>query len=180
MRNIKIIIIIVLLIILLIVGILLYISYNKPTIDSVGKQEDMIASENIIDDIEILNNRNLFFTVSNCVNRYIENIVKKEDVSVYAMLDKDYINENRITAQNIWNYVDKFSTKQVFTARRIHLTELDNYHSIFYVYGTVREDKEDQMTKESDFYITVKLDYENSIFSIIPFEYPKEQIGNMK
>lgn len=175
LKKIKILIIIILLVILILMSTLLYIKYNKKNLD--GNEVQIATSEYKDKTITILDNRNMFFTVSSCVDRYIEYIVKKNNISLYSILDDKYITENNITKQNIWNYVDKFSNKQIFSAKEIYKMEDDDYNNTFFVYGTIREEKENVMTPKKDLHIVVKLNYENDTFSIIPFEnIPKEAI----
>lgn len=173
MKQLKI-IIIILLIILTITSLLLYMSFKTKETETIT-QTPTTETENKT--ITLLDNRNMFFTVSTCVNRYIDYIVKKNNNSLYLILDAKYIAKNNITEQNILNSVDKITNKQVFIARKIYEMAEDNYNSTFYVYGTIRDDKDEEKTQEKDFYITVKLNYENNTFSIIPFEYiPKNAI----
>lgn len=164
-KIIKIMVIIVSIIILLILGILIILSVNSKT------QKQTVEEEPKNHEIVIVKNRNDFFTVANCVNKYITYLTTKEKEILYNYLDEEYKKEKNITMDNIFSYVKTFDDYYKFKAKEMYVSELSSTVSQYYVYGTLRVEATGDDEEETPFYISVKLDKANNTFSVIPNLY---------
>lgn len=164
-KTIKIMIIIVSLIILLILGILTILSLNSKT------QKQTVEEEPKKQEIVIVKNRNDFFTVANCVDKYITYLTTKEKEILYNYLDEEYKKEKNITIDNIYSYVKTFDDYYKFKAKEMYVCELSSTVSQYYVYGTLTIESTGDDEQETPFYISVKLDKANNTFSVIPNLY---------
>lgn len=165
-KTIKIMIIIVSIIILLILGTLTILFVNSKTQKQTIKEEPNEKQE-----IVIVKNRNDFFTVANCVDKYITYLTTKEKEILYNYLDEEYKKENNITMDNIYSYVKTFDDYYKFKAKEMYVCELSSTVSQYYVYGTLTVEATGDDEQETPFYISVKLDKANSTFSVIPNLY---------
>ena len=117
--------------------------------------------------LEFVENREDFYTVKSCVEKYINYIVNDDNESVYNVLDKAYINKKNINENNIFQTVQKLDKNQIFTPTKMEYFEIDN-KQIYIVYGNIREDKLNERANEIEFNITVILNKLNKTFSVIP------------
>lgn len=158
--------IIVLIIILLILLILTILSINSKT-----QKQTIEKGPEKQKEIVIVQNRNDFFTVANCVDKYITYLTTKEKEILYNYLDEEYKKENNITMDNIYLYVKTFDDYYKFKAKEMYVCKISNTLSQYYVYGTLTIESTGDDEQEIPFYISVKLDKANNTFSVIPDLY---------
>ena len=137
-------------------------------------------------DIEDNNTVNLvdFYTVSDCIQTYynyitlnmegeIKNFRDKrlelnittddqKRKTIYDILDKEYINKNNITLNNIYNYIPSETQGIKFDAVKMKMENKENIKS-FFVYGRL-----DNQGEVKYIYVIVNLDNKNMTFSIYP------------
>lgn len=136
----------------------------------------------------LVDNFTIYNTVENCVKKYIEycgmEIIKEsenDDVGsrydkinisevlgitseqeknrvIYSILEKNYIEENNITINNISQYVNKVNSDATFKTIRMNEVQGERI-SKYLVYGKVNE---------QDLYVIVNIDSMNNSFSIRP------------
>lgn len=138
-----------------------------------GNMENNIQTSTPMEEKEVkrVDNRNMFFTVVNSINKYLDYIVKQDTKSVYLVLDPEYIQKNSITEQNVLQFVDDIKVAQLLLIQEMYEEELDEYHSNFYAYGTIGiQEDETGNAPRNDFYIEVKVNYEEETFAIVPLE----------
>ncbi len=122
-------------------------------------------------DIEKLKDRNTFFTVSSCVDKYLVAVYSEEVQTIYDLLSREYISKNKIKIDNLLNKIDNYDEMQIFSADTIYEVNNTENISTYYVEGTIRDDIfGEQNTKETNFYIAVQLDKVNRTYAIIPNE----------
>lgn len=162
---------IVLTIIIIICGILLTISNS----DNV---ENNVNTNDLPQTIEVtrVKNRNDFFTVTNCVDRYITYLSRKDADILYNYLDEQYRKTNGITKQNILENIQTLNDFYKFKAREMYILKDSNEIEQYFVYGTLTLEATGDDEQETKFYISIKLDKTNNTFSVIPNLY----IDNLK
>ena len=111
--------------------------------------------------------RDKFFTVKSCVEKYISYIVDKDNYAVYRLLNKYYINKNNINENNVFELIQPIEKQQIFTAEEMKYAKKEKIE-IYTVYGKIREDLLNERGQEYNFNLTVILNTENKTFSIIP------------
>lgn len=191
MKKIKWMIIILLIILIILLGIVFYIIINAQdgnqffTSSEEGEAGDVIDYESLQTE-QVTSNIN-FFTVGNCVNQYLDvinlessiyfgynendeytKIVTDNEIrnNIYSLLSKEYIDENGITIENIYNYVDTRNEDTVFLPLKMNVLTRANteVYSVFGIEYTL--DNEDL----GDRYFIVTLDRDNSTFSVEPIK----------
>lgn len=165
-KTLKIMILIVVIIILLILGILVSLFTNSNPQNQIIKEEQKQPKE-----IVAVQNRNDFFTVANCVNKYITYLTTKEKEILYNYLDEEYKKEKNITIDNVYSHIETFDRYYKFKAKEMYVGELSSTISQYYVYGTLTVEATGDDEQETPFYISIKLDKANNTFSVIPNLY---------
>ena len=138
--------------------------------------------------------RNSYYVVEKCLNRfyghykklfnpYIYNIndedsasiEKNMSVNIYNMLDKDYINEKKITTDNIKTKLSEIGDCLV-DITEMYVSQKENNIEVYLIKGILREKSTGNM---KEFYVMMKIDVLNSTFSIFPQEYVEEKYPNI-
>ena len=197
MKKIKYLIIGIIVIIVIIITIIIAMDlYNRKE----NPEAYQYYSENAISDEtrKKINNRKVlnkvdstdeFFTTVNCINQYLTSVVKSDATNtnenstqeaknglqkvVYNMLSQNYIADNNITVNNVYNYfgnIDKniayfIPLKMNWITSEDATTMLDGRTTRYIVYG-ILEDINNNYLK--DFYIIVNRDNTNNTFSVEP------------
>ena len=121
--------------------------------------------------VNIVKDRDTFFTVASCVDKYLINIYNENAQNIYELIDQTYIDKFSISQSNVLNKVDNYSELQIFSPKKMYELNENETFSVYYVYGKIRDDAMEEIMPESDFYVTVKLDKVNRTFSIMPEGY---------
>ena len=159
-----------------IVILVIIIAINLTNKMNLTNKTNDIVEENKIEEtmklnvkLEELRDRNMFFTVSSCVNKYLNYVVSKDETVLYNILDNDYITEKEITENNVLSYVEKLTEYQIFEAKKMYILEDGNISTI-YVKGKIRDDILDENKPRKDYEVAVKIYHDKNIFTVIPFE----------
>ena len=122
-------------------------------------------------DIKIVTSSSKFYTVSNCVYRYITYLQSQDVDSLISVLDSSYKKSNNIVKDNVLDKLGTLNSNYNFEARKMYQQTLNENTTKYYVYGYLYEDTIDQnMKNKQDYYIIVTLDTEDKIFSITPYD----------
>lgn len=181
--------IILILVTLLIISVILVYFLSGNIQES---QDNEIGDVGLVEDyennqIEKVTNSINFYTVSNCINQYLDvlnknnsiyygydennkytKIISDEEIAnnICSMLSKDYITKNNIVQSNVWTYVDQVTEKIIFLPIKMNILERENVQ-IYSVYG-IEYTLDNKYIKDAYFIVT--LDRNNSTFSIEPLE----------
>lgn len=166
----------ILLIIVMIVQIIIvmHLINNKKEIKEeliLIEQEKEQNKEETANSIEKVRERNKFYTVSACVDKYLSYLYEKDTEVLYNYLDIEYIEKNEITKNNILQKLDQIDTYKTFTAKEMYKQEITDKITKYYAYGVIKEEVPNGEPEEEDFYITIKIDSENETFSVLPNTY---------
>lgn len=129
--------------------------------------QNNITNNQEISELRDVEDRNDFYTVKSCIEKFISYIVNKDNEAIYNLLDETYINQKNITENNALNSVEKITEGQVFTVKQMKVATTEK-KAIFTVNGTRREDKTNSRGNEIEFNATVIMDTSRKTFSIIP------------
>lgn len=133
-------------------------------------QNNIIIEQNQSKKIEKVNSASAYFTVKSCINKYINYVTNKDTDSILKILDSSYIKENNINQNNVLEKIETISGSIIFEAETMYVEEIDENNKIYYVLGSLKEEGlETYTTIDDEFYITVNMNYDDNIFSIIPF-----------
>lgn len=103
-------------------------------------------------------NDNIYFTVEQCIKKYIEYVSSNNNVAIYSLLDYKYINEKNITQDNIKQYIVKYNNAK--TSKIIEMYQLAG--SKYFTYYIK------QKMGEEYAYFTVSTDTSSNSFSVVP------------
>lgn len=182
MKKIIIAIIIILILLMVTTGILLFMLKNNEPEEEENIQGDVgldinfkeTSIEPVIDNIS-------FFTIQNCIQGYLNTINLKSssyydnydrqivtnseiENNIYNLLSEEYIKENSITKNNVFNYIDKVEKDLIFVPLKMNTLMLQNMTK-YAVYGFCI-DWDNEYIK--DLYFIVNVDDENKTYSITP------------
>lgn len=152
-------------------SVVIFIIINKNQYkEEQEKENNVIMEENQNQKIEKVNSASAYFTVQSCVNKYINYVTSKDTDSILKLLDSSYIKENDITKSNVLEKIENISGFIIFEAKKMYVEEIDENNKIYYVSGSLKEEGlETYTTIDDKFYITVNMNFNDNIFSIIPF-----------
>lgn len=138
----------------------------------IKKKEDDKAQIN--NKVTLVDDYSTFFTVEDCINRYIDYISDGETNRVLNVLNEDYKKENQITDNNVINVLDTLYFKNninYFKSLKMYSQKINAYTYKFYVYGKVyRETEENDFEFISDYYIVVTINNNQKVFDITPYD----------
>lgn len=136
-------------------------------------------------DIEIVTSSSKFYTVSNCVDRYLSYLSGEDIENLLVLIDNSYKKKNNVTKENLFSKVDKLDGIYRFEAKKMYQQEINDNITKYYVKGyLISEGLNDEITiNKSQYYIIVLLDNSNSTYSIIPYDgdiFNKEEMNEKK
>ena len=135
---------------------------------------DSDETESIVNNNEtkylLLDDYSRFYTVESIVYKYINLITSNNVSDLINVLDEDYVSNNNITSETVFNYVDKLEGIYSFKAKKIYYENKSKYIIKYYVYGTLNKEGMDEIIEKSDYYLVVNIDTKNNLFSITPYD----------
>lgn len=191
MKNyIKYFIIVISVIIIILVALLIFLLNNKQKFNtpSDDKEEEIISgdlydySENKVQEVV---NANSFYTVAKCISAYLDKInienssyygadengnrvkiIDDSDIAqmIIGILDSQYIRNNNINQNNVYSFVERVTTKEIFTPLKMSILPGKTIEK-YAVYG-ITQDMSNKFIRE--LYIIVNLDVRNYTYSIEP------------
>ena len=85
-------------------------------------------------DIEIVKSSSKFYTVSNCVYRYITYVQSKSSDNVLLTLDSKYKKDNNINKDNIFEKINVLDGNYNFEGRKMYQQKINDDTTKYYVY----------------------------------------------
>lgn len=157
---------IIVLILILIIVLARYNKYKELSNQFAGEQQKYIE---VIDNPgkiingktpEILKIDNLFFTVDKCIEKYNGYIENKQKEAIYSLLNKEYIENNAISVDNVLDKIPQYEQMNNYITREVYVITGDKY-STFYAKTKL---------SEKDIYYIVNMDSASNAFEIIPID----------
>lgn len=186
MKQIKILIICLLIIMLILAMILSILIKGQTKKGEVIDSNNTIISSELYDYAEqktaIVTDETVFYTVAKCVSEYFDKLnisdagfyIRGENEKIIDnvmtaqmiinLLDQQYIENHQITTDNVYQFVEKVTQKEIFIPLKMNFLPQKNAEK-YAVYGYT-ENTNHQLIRE--IYIIVTLDVKNSTFSIEP------------
>lgn len=184
----------IVIIIVILLGTLMFINLKQqtPMLNQNMLNNNVNNSDN--KSIQDVTDKSKFYTVTNCVYQYLSEVNKNnskyfttdEDEyakqieeqhkqTIYDLLSKEYIKNNNVILDNIYNFVDEIDEQVIFTP--IQMKVLANTDTEQYVVYGVIQNATNSFIKE--IYIGVKLDLNNRAFSIEPIKQGYANINSI-
>lgn len=159
-------IIMMMMIIIVILVIALFILKNKS--ENNVNVTPIINEENIeiggTKKIEKVTSRDDFYIVEKCVQKYMEYLKENDIEKIYGCLDEEYLEKENIDKNNITKEIKNWKTGN-FTAKKMYVYDDTETISEYFVAG---------LMENKEYYIIVKIDYNNETFSVLPNYYIDE------
>lgn len=138
------------------------------------KKNDNSNKNNVTNNkLVLVDDYSTFFTVEDCVNRYIDYISDEEVERVLNTLNEEYKKENKLDNNTI-AMLDTFNLKgniNYFKSMKMYQQKINVYKYRYYVYGKIyRETEENDMNFVSDYYVIVDMNNNTHTFDITPYD----------
>ena len=116
-----------------------------------------------------------FFTVDDCINRYIGYINDGEKNKLLNVLNSEYKESYNINENNVISFVDTLNIINKiadFKSVKMYEKKISNKEHDYYVKGKlyIEEDINEPSKFWSDYYLIVKLNESNNTFYITPYD----------
>ena len=139
------------------------------------------VKEEVNSELKIVQDRDMFYTVTNCVQMYLNYLVDKDSNIIYNFIYNEYREKYDINEQNVLSKLGTYNNYQVFRPKKMYQMDQNQSITTFFVYGTIREEipaRETSITerKETDIYIAIKIDYGETTYTVIPNGYISSDI----
>ena len=168
-RVIKAIIIVVILIIILLGAFIVIDLINK----KIQKDERENTFNSLILEADMQLNEVYGFSenasFNNYINSYYDYIYNNNSEAVLAVLNSEYIKENNLNNENIFNNIEKVGKDQKYFSEKI--LELESSLSVrnYFVYGYITNDNTNITGNKERRNYVVNIDYSNQTFSVAPY-----------
>lgn len=150
--------------------------------------EAPIVETSVSAPIEKVMDRNNYYMVENCVNKFYtyyasvfenKNPEEEDVIKTYNLLDKQYISFKNITQENLTTVLPKIN-ESVVNIYNMYVSKLNDNISLYIVEGILREERSKEL---SEFQIMIQIDLENGRFSVflqdyIVTKYPNWSVEN--
>jgi hypothetical protein len=129
--------------------------------------DDKSSIEKLNDKYKVVNNASNFFTIENCINKYI-NVVKNKDTdSIMLLLNNDYKIEKNVTIENVYNFTPDITKRTTYQAQKMY-NKSNSYQ--YYVSGYFMEETIDSLKIKDNYYFIVSINKNDGTFNITPYE----------
>lgn len=170
--SIAIIVLVLIMLVVLLIHIKKINSVNEQNISMEKSDKDAIKEKMVVDSYDD------FYSVMGAINKYLVYSEEKNNEAVYKLLDKNYIQENKITEKNIFEKIKNLDKTELLI-KKMYYKEKNEYNDEYYVEAYIYEYNEkeydntyngDIKREYEDLRLIVNLDKYNNTFSIIPEE----------
>lgn len=128
-----------------------------------GNKEEEVSSE--YEDIQLLDDANYFFSVESNVNKISEYVLDNNSNSLYGILNKNYIENNNISLDNVLEKFSKYSYTS-FDVDDIYVIS-NNFLYKFFIKADVRNDSyEGNVSIIETRYMILNYDNKNVVFDL--------------
>lgn len=128
------------------------------------------------DKLAHVNEYNNFFSVTNYINKYINNTSSENPSDIIGLLDKTYMLDNNIDYNNIFEKIDVYPIGSSISINNMEYVEVkENY--IYYVVGEVYQNNFDGRIDIGEFKCIIQVDFKTLSFSVYPLK--KENYKNI-
>ena len=161
--------IIIIIIILLIACIIMSETEIEENSNTITTQQNV---ENIVVDFKEVTNPHKYLTAKSCVEKYIGYIYQGDKASVYRILDSEYVQKFNILQEDVLGFVEKVEGPVNLRVEDMYVVEKNENEEQYYISGKLLQETIDGMeVTDENYAVTVTLDSENMIYSIIPKGY---------
>lgn len=132
------------------------------------------AKKNQEAEIKLVTSASRFYTVAGCVNKYLLYLKDQDSQKLYTVLTPSYINEQKITAENVLNKIPLLPDDgdYSFNPRKMYQQQQTETIIKYYIFGYVEKNEFMSTTTSNPqpAYYIVTLDNAHLTFSIMPYD----------
>lgn len=131
------------------------------------KEEEVIDSN-----VLALTDENRFITITSAIDSYISNVKYKNIENLMILLDKKYIEENKVNSNNVLYVLDTYNDNYIANVREVYqIKKYDNIY-VYYVKAKLLEENFDSIMQNyiKDIYFRVTINENTLAFSIAPID----------
>ena len=109
--------------------------------------------------LETVKDYSTFFTVENCINKYINALSNSNGEDAFNLLTNEYKNLISINKDNVDEKLDYLDGNYVYEARNIFEKNIDNNIKEYYIYGLLKEDVDMILVKIHIIKLSLKMNH---------------------
>lgn len=124
------------------------------------------------DSIKDVTEYNTYFSVSNYMNSYINYLSNKDNEAIYSMLSSEYIYQNEINQNNIFDIIDTYDSSLI-TLKITNMKEvkINNNNYIYYIKGKLLENTFDSTEViDNNYEVLLLADYKTLSETVYPLK----------
>lgn len=163
-KILKTIIMIIVIIVILVIALFILKNKSENNVNAIP----IINEENIeiggTKKIEKVTSRDDFYIIEKCIQKYMGYLKEKDIEKIYGCLDEEFLEKENITKNSITKELENWKTGD-FTAEKMYVYDDTETISEYFVAG---------LMENKEYYIIVKVDYDNETFSVLPNYYIDE------
>lgn len=130
------------------------------------------------ENLQYVDDYNEFFSISNCVNKYINYLSNKDNDAVYSLLDEKYLEETIITKDNLFDKIENYSSDLSINIIEMKYAEIKK-NKVFYIKGELIKNSYDSRKNTGEIFESLLLlDTNNQSYSIYPLNNDLKNIVN--
>jgi len=143
---------------------ILFLIYNFVSNTARKAQENIVSIEEY--KRVAVTNASEFFTVANCISKYVTFLQAKEKESIYVLLDQEYIDKNDVSVENVLSFVPDVKEGSISKCIKMYKKRINEQVVSYYVHFQVEENVFEGIGEKSDLYAIVYLMENKGVFSI--------------
>ena len=162
MKNIKKLIIILLILLVISCLLILAIKNNLQNSKQIESEDEYSnITQDFIQPMQLVGDYSTFLSVEKMINNYIGKVNFSNADAIYSIMDKDYINDNNITKQNILQHIANINKYDSEVRIREMYSQTDTSNKVYYIYGMLEKNH-----KGTSFYFVLYEDLKNITYSV--------------
>lgn len=184
-KYIKILIAILIIIIIMCCICLYFVTKSHEEIEVGNNESNILIQEEInidedidkISELKKVKDNNTYYTVTSCIEKLLTFVKKENKDGILDLLDKSYIDDKKINADNLSNHIKSIGKYQKLYASEVYEKNDGMEGKRFFVKGkqAIGYNKEENI----DVWYVIKVNNDESRFSIIPY-YEKAEVSDLE
>ena len=123
--------------------------------------------------VKLVKDYSKFFTVDDCVNKYLNYISNNDKEDLIKILNSNYAKEKDIDVNNVIKKLDIYDISNKLTSYKTTAVyeekKEDNKYS-YYVIGELYEEVMDEVGSSKEYYFIVNIDYDTLLFDVMYYD----------
>ena len=154
------------LILFIIIIIVLFVGFIISSNNVVEEEDENVINLNIM----ALKDENRFLTIKSAIESFASSVKYKNTETIMKILDKQYVEENNINSDNVFDLIDTYSTNYQVDLRRVYQIKKYNNIYVYYAKAKLIEENFDSIytNYKKNVYYKVTINENTLAFAIAP------------